>query len=495
MAKGIYISPNTFKPIQNPLTVEIAARSVTNGQIANFLNLLPDPDPVLRKLGRGIEVLKDLLSDDHVGSTVTRRKMGVKSLDWQITPGENNAQKEMELCEIALVHLNKKTKTKDLISQSLNPIFWGTSVFEIVWEKAGNYYLPKKVEEKPLNWFGYDYKNEIFYKGATGREKVYLTGDNVEPHIKYKFIVLRNEPTYENPFGDKALSRCFWPVSFKRGGLKFWATFVEKYGMPYLFGKLPRGAGEEQHNDLLSKLELMVMDGIGTMPDDSSIDKLDTAGSLNGEIYEKFINYCNNAISKAILTNTLSTELSGSTGSYAATESHRGVEYDLADMDKDFTTELFNMLFELIVDVNLGTKNYPSFDVFEEEDINKDLAERDKSLTEQGVKFTKKYFVNRYKFEEDEFEIGEIPQTQTANFAEPAQAKVNEPDVNLLPDKLLQMQIEKTLQPVLSLVKEGKSYEEVMGKLTSLYPDLSTNKLEDILTKLIFISETAGRVS
>ncbi len=497
MAKGLYVNPNTFKSISK-LQEEIAVRTIQSGDIVRFFNYLPDPDPVLRKLGKSVSVYKELLSDDQVGSTLTRRKMGVKALEWQIIEAEGVTEKEFDLVKTTLKNLERnKIRIKDIIAQSLNPIFFGYSVFEVVWQSSGSYWLPRLLQEKPREWFHFNDKNELILKRPEDKTGQRITGDNADPSFKYRFILLQNEPTYENPYGEKALSRCFWPVTFKRGGLKFWAVFAEKYGMPYLFGKLPRGSEQTAHDDLLGKLELMVQDGIATIPDDSSVDKMEIASGNDGTLYEKFINHCNNSISKAILTNTLSTENQG-TGSYAATESHRGTELVLAKEDKDFTAELFNELFRMIIDINIGSGNYPEFDIYEEDDVNKNAADRDKVLFDTGVKFTKKHFIKTYKFEEDDFELKEQDKPNP-EFSEKEYGKTlnklsddvySIPD--LLPDKLLQMQIEQTLKPVLDLIKLNSSFEIVMSELASLYPMLNTNQLENLLQKVIFVSELEG---
>src|SRR5690606_35806570 len=104
----------------------------------------------------------------------------------------------------------------------------------------------------------------------------------------------------------KVLSRCFWPVSFKRGGMRMFAVFLEKYGMPFVFGKLPRGAKPEDHDDLLAKLSNMVQDAVATGPDDSSIDIIESKATNPGDLHEKFLQRCDNAITKAILGNALS---------------------------------------------------------------------------------------------------------------------------------------------------------------------------------------------
>ncbi len=475
----------------NPLTREIAVRDKVINSISSYLNELPDPDPILRKLSNGNQILEDLLADEHVFSVVTRRKNGVKRLQWQFA-ADKDAQKELDFVKLAFDLFAEQTKISDLISQSLNPIFFGFSVFEIVWKKYGKYFIPERIEEKPRDYFGFDNNGNLFYKGELGKERIYITGNDIPSFITNKFILLRNEPTYSNPYGSRALSRTFWAVTFKRGGLKFWATFIEKYGMPYLFGKLPRGASEKEHLDLLDKLDNMVADGIGTMPDDASVEILDVAKSSSGEIYQNFINQLNNSISKAILTNTLSTELQQE-GSRAATETHRNAELALADMDKYFTSELFNEIIKRIIDLNFSSGKYPYFIDIKQKSVNKEIAERDKTLAEMGVKFSKNYFLKTYGFEKDDLEIQEITPQKPSNFTENAD-KIFPPEaiLNSIPDSELQKQIETLLNPVLTDIKNGLNYEQIMEKLASILPNRNTTELENILSKLIFISEITG---
>ena len=64
------------------LTEEIATRA----KALNFyslVNILPDPDIVLRKQGKDMRIYKELLCDPHVFACVQSRKAGVLSLDWE----------------------------------------------------------------------------------------------------------------------------------------------------------------------------------------------------------------------------------------------------------------------------------------------------------------------------------------------------------------------------------------------------------------------------
>lgn len=494
--KGIYINEKDFRTFdQLSLQKEIATRAVVSGAFSSWFGILPDPDPVLRKMNKDQTVYKDLLVDDEVGSKIERRKMNVKKLDWQITKGDDATDKEVQLCELVFKNLQRnKCKVKDIISQALNPVFWGYNVFEITWEEVDGYWLPKRVQEKPREWFYFDDDNNLVFKPSFG-ENIKLTGPEADPVMKHRFTLLQNDPTYENPYGNKALSKCFWPVTFKRGGMKFLAVFVEKYGMPHVIGKQPRGQGVLEANELLSKLESMVQDAITVIPDDSSVEiKTEHVAKGSVDIFEKFIDINNDAIAKAILTNALSTEVK-EVGARASSQTGLEIERDIADMDKDFVIELFNEVFQSTIDLNIGNGKYPVMDVYEEEDVNKELAERDEKLKNQGVKFTKKYYMNKYNFDEDDIELTEtIPQNKPAEFSSPAKLDIKSLlTADKLPVKLLQFQAERLLQPLIELAKKSDDYIEFNKSLSALYPQMDESEIQQLAQKIIFISETAGR--
>lgn len=534
--------PFTTVPLnQMKLTQEIATRNFAYGYFPGFFNYLPDPDPILRNMGRDQTVYKDLLSDDQVGPLFARRKNLTKSLDWDIEQGDAT-DKELEICELTIKLLSdQRSKIKDIISQSLNPIGFGYSVFEVVWAMIDGKLLPISLQEKPREWFSFDRNNELVYKSKENYEGIIVVGPSTPPELRYKFILLQNDSSYDNPYGDKALSRCFWPVTFKRGGMRFFGKFVNKYGMPFLFGKLPRNASTEEHLDLLSKLENMVEDAVGTGPDDSSLQIIEANKSSSVDIYERYINICNNAISKSILTNALSTDIQ-KVGARASSETGaETIEGNLSKEDRDFPAELFNQLFKWVVDVNIGSGLYPTFKAFEEEDVRKDLAERDGTLTEKlGVRFKKNYITNNYNINDDEFDLDQSSvisnrlsvnppftdyRSLITNYQTPA-TELSSPKTgwfkkllnfisgrielstersqtdniadqlsNALPDKLLQFQMEEILKPVFELAGKANSYDEFKNGLAALFPKMNSTQLEDMAAKVFLIADLEGKLS
>ncbi|MDD3013450.1 MAG: DUF935 family protein [Candidatus Gastranaerophilales bacterium] len=476
---------NPDKTINNTVGSEIATRK----RSFNFYNLammLPDPDPVLRKQGKDIRIYKELLCDPHVWACVQSRKSGVLSLEWEINRGKDKTQQGQFIEDFF-----KSIDLNSVISEILNASLFGFQPLEIIWKKQGNLILPAEIKAKPPEWFCFDDDNKLKF-----RTKENYYGEDLPDR---KFLCPQSNPSYENPYGERTLSRVFWPVAFKKGSLKFWVIFTEKYGMPFLVGKHPRGTSKEDTDNLADMLEAMIQDAIAVIPDDSSVEIVEGAKASSADVFDKLIDKMNAEISKAILGQTLTTEL-GNSGSLAAAKTHMEVRKDIVDSDKKIVEKSLNQLIQWIYELNFSEKDIPIFEMYEEEDVDLTLSQRDKTLFETGVKFTKEYFIKTYGFDEEDIEIQqEQPVKKDSVFSEfkqqekfPDQQTIDEFVDSFTPEEL-QGQAEMILKPVLKLVKEGNSYEEIYEQVSE--KGLKTDKIEKILQKAIFISEIWGRLN
>src|SRR5574344_1192245 len=431
---------------------EISEEIATRKRSINFYSLgtyLPDPDIVLRKQGKDVKVYKELLCDSHVFACVQSRKSGVMSLEWEIKNGDIKDESTEKLEE-----LFKKLDIYKFINDILDATLFGFQPIEIIWGKVDNLVLPIDLKAKPSEWFCFDDENQLKF-----RTKEHYFGEELPSR---KFLCPQSNPSYENPYGERTLSRVFWPVTFKKGGLKFWVIFTEKYGMPHLIGKHPRGATKEETNTLADMLDKM-----------------------------------NAEISKAILGQTLTTEI-GSTGSYAASNTHFAIRQDIIDADKKLVEQTVNQLLQWIYEINFSGADVPVFEMYQEEDVDLTLAQRDKILSESGVKFTKEYFIKAYGFEEEDLEIREdvIPamNSQFTQFKEEpqieGQTQIDELFAFLSENKLNE-QSQKMIAPLLSLLDSCESFEEAREILTD--KNLHSKQFEQALQKALFLCELQGR--
>jgi len=269
---------------------------------------------------------------------------------------------------------------------------------------------------------------------------------------------------------------------------------------------------------------------VATGPDDSSVQVIETKVTGSTSIHELLINLANNEISEAILTNSLSTSVQKSGARASSETGATTIEGGLGKEDIDFPTAFFNIIFKRTIDLNIGSGLYPKFKFIEEENINKEKSDRDKTLSEIGVKFNKDYFINNYNLKEDEFEIPEpadkkqeqlnlpvipevldktIPVSKTELSSlqklfkkvfkidlakDDTPESVSDNILNALSPKVLQYGIEQTLKPVIDLAKNTNSRDEFLHKLSLQYPEMKTDVLEDILLKTLIISDIEGRI-
>jgi phage gp29-like protein len=384
-------------PKTTPLTSEIVTRAASfEGDIWGYL---PDPDPILTKLGADVLVFERLLADAHVFACYQSRKAGVLTSEFRIEY-PNGTEKMSKLFDKMVVDLDMDR----IVAQLLDAPFYGFSVNEVLWNSIDGKWLPGDIQQKPNNWFVFDKENRIRFLC----KKNWLEGILLP---EFKFLVPRNFPTYENPYGIRALSRCFWPVTFKKLGYKYWNMFMEKFGIPWLFGKVPRGSTTEERQAMLEMLEAMIQSAVAVINDDESVDALAIAqkqgGAGSDNIFNALVNSANGEISKAILTQTLTTEI-GDKGAYAASQSHLSIRVDICSMDKKLVAAAFKQLFKWVADLNFaGAENAPYLKFVEEDDAKEAHSRRDSQLSSQGVRFKPQYYIRTYNLRADEFEVKE----------------------------------------------------------------------------------------
>ena len=487
--KKLWINENKYI-VLNESKKSLSEELATRKRAINYYNLslnLPDPDPVLKKQGKDITVYKELLSDPHVWACVQSRKSGVLSLEWEVDRGKAKSR-QAKVIETIFNQMDLYA----IISEILNASLYGFQPLEVIWERVNNLTIPKEIKAKPPEWFVFDDENNLKLK----------TKENWQGELlpDKKFLCPQYNPSYENPYGERTLSRVFWPVTFKKGGLKFWVIFTEKYGMPFLIGKHPRGTSQEDTDNLADMLEAMIQDAIAVIPDDSSVEIKEAGGkAASADIYDKLIDKMNAEISKAILGQTLTTEV-GDKGSYAASNTHMSVRKDIIDSDKKMVEKTLNQFIKWIYELNFSveTSNIPTFTMWEEEDVDLTLAQRDKILSETGVKFSKTYFLKTYGLDDEDIEENQEIEERSdfSQFKEDSiypDQKVIDDFIDSFSDSDLQKQAETLLKEAIELIQEGSSYEEILESLSEKH--LNTSEMEEILSKALFVSETWGRLN
>lgn len=392
MNNGIWISPDQFVQFGEKAQ-GFSDHIVTRDRAPDFSGLgsyLPNPDPILKAQGKDVSVYRSLRGHAAVGGAIRRRKAAVTALESGVKRGNASARVEANIKAI-IDDIDVVQFTRDVLEATL----YGFQPIELLWNKGQRWTIPGELIAKPPEWFTFSTKNELRFRSRQSP----LEG---EPLPERKFLLPRNDATYQNPWGVADLSMVFWPATFMKGGLRFWVQFAEKYGTPWLVGKVPRNTNRSVKNDLAADLEAMIQDAIAVVPDDSSVDIIE-AGSKAGaaDAYEKLLKYCRSEINIALLGQNQTTESNSTNASATA-----GLEVadDLRDSDAGLVCSTMNTLIEWIMYANGMSGPAPKFDMWEQEQIDDVQAKRDQSLTGAGVRFTKKYWMRTYDLNDDDLE-------------------------------------------------------------------------------------------
>lgn len=357
--------------------------------------MLPNPDKILQRTGKTIEVYRDLKNDPHVWSCIQSRKSGLLSLDYILLPNDAPTLIIKEI-ESILSDLDMQQIQRDILEA---PLF-GYQPLEIIWkltESARKFYIPEKIIAKPQEWFFFDGDGQLRYR---------IKGDlKGTPPPPMKILNVQYEASYLNPYGQALLAKCYWPITFKNGGLRFWVNFMEKYGMPILIGQYSRGTSFEESQKLADDLANMTEDSVIVTPSDIDIELKEAVRTSSVDLYKELIKHCNAEISKAILSQTLTTELD--MGSYAASMTHFKVRREVILSDIRMVEQTMNQLIKFIINLNFSADTYPKFKILINDADNMQKIDRDLKIAKAGnVKFSKKYWMNSYGFKEDEVEVG-----------------------------------------------------------------------------------------
>ena len=474
----------TLKPAD--LTAHLAVAQRFWG-IGGFGGYLPNPDPVLKKLGRDISVYRELLSDPIVAGHVRRRKSAVAGMEWRI---EANGAPDT-VCD-TIDKLFSGFDLYRLINQILDATLYGYQPLEIIWQR-GSLWLPSEIVAKPQEWFQFDQDGQLRFR---------LSGSlNDEPVPAFKFLCPTHNASYINPYGIGDLSCIYWPTIFKRGGLKFWAEFSEKFGAPWIIGREPRSNTDQDTDRLLDALEQLIGNSVATIPDDSSVEIKEAAGKQgSADVYDRFIRYCRSEIAIALLGQDQTTEKDST---HASATAGLEVTKDIRDNDCRIVEGCLNRLIDWICGFNFAADTLrPQFVLYTEEAGDKTLAERDQILTGCGVRLSKSYWKRAYNLSDDDIVQVASPPNATpasplADFAEHRPAA----DAGLVIDSLaplsgsLNAQGQALTDILIGSLKQGEATPEaVLDRLTAAYPEMDDSALQEELARLIFLAELVGRV-
>lgn len=513
-----------------------------------FMDIMPNPDPVLKKMGYGydVSIYKDLLADPQLyGAIENNRKPGVTSL-LRYLDNEKCPKQELEFFQTFFNELDDKGIYNNITNQTLDTPQFGRTVFGLQWGKVNGIFIPVKISQIPANECAFNGKSELLVMNEFGFYEI--------PEHPARYIVLQHKATLDNPYGEPLLSRCYWNIRFKKDGMKLWALFTEKFGMPWVKANYNASAianafnisPTDAANMLLEQLSAMAKDGIIVFPDGTSVDIASSGQKDNSEIYEKMVRICDEQNTKLQLGHSGATE-STSGDKLSNDTTATDVRQNVIDSDKMYPIMFWNKIIDWIHFFNFCGNEKPRFDLYAKEDVDMSWAERDAKLvpvfTLAGLKPTPEYLKKTYGFEDGDIELIDtsikeeneviLPEKQTEE--KPVEEEVEEteeektakdlqidkfrmlahslihkffnanaieeyPDQQLIDnqaDNAVDNDIfENTIVSFIAKKMENfNSYEEAEKNIPNLLSKIDTKEFEDYLTQILFAADMVGRLS
>jgi phage gp29-like protein len=487
------------------MTDEVATIRKDIDTFSGWLLRLENPDPVLRSeaAGKGLKLYDEIDRDAHAGSVLQQRIMAVVGKEWEITPAKSarskgrpasTSQEQVVADYVADVLMN--CNFDQARQELLKAILYGFYNAEIIWKVANGHIAISKLIGKHPRRFMFTPEREL---------RLLTLQNMIDGEIlpERKFITFTYGDS-DNPYGRGLGQRLWWPVWFKKNGIKFWMVFLEKFGMPTVVGKYPPGTLSDKQTKLMDAIEAIQTDTGIIMPDNQAIEFLEA--SRAGDVtHEQLCEYMDKQISKAVLGQTASTE--GTPGKLGNEQNQENVRQEIIEADADLLDGCLNEnLIKWIVDYNFpNVTAYPKIITYAA--AKPDLTGRsaiDKSLVvDIGLPVAVDYFYETYGIPApQEGEILVIPAKPSA-FGLPGQNNLPqfaESTEKNTPDIIAEMVSKESLpltdafvDDLKHLVATAASMEALKGRIIDLYGELDPAELGAVIARGMLLAEAAGR--
>lgn len=358
-------------------------KDITRGYIGPLL----DPqDSVLRQQRFNYEIYEELLRDDQVKACLQQRRSAVTSSEYEVSPGG-----EKRIDKVAADFIRDLLETigwDNIVDKQLFGIYYGYAVAECIWANdGGKITLSSLLVRKQRRFrFDWDMQPRLITWDNT------LEGEILPPK---KFWHYRTGADNDDePYGLGLAHWLYWPVFFKREGMRSWLKFLEKFATPTAKGTYGPQASADEKARLKAALMAFGEDAAITIPEGVQIELLEVAKTGAAD-YSVLCDRMDAAIAKIILSQTMTTD-NGSSRSQA--EVHNGVKLEVVKADADLIDSSANRTWvRWLTDWNFPGAAYPKISRKLEvlEDLNA-RSIRDKTLGDMGFRLTAEKVVEVY---------------------------------------------------------------------------------------------------
>ena len=535
MAKKAKFNPKT--PAQQP-TPEAQrqtqeARITANGRVISEHPATFITPAKLRALfedaeGNDIQAQHELFADmeerdSAIAAALATRKLAVLGLDWRVAEPRGANPAGQQLAEAAQNYFDNLAHLDDLLMDLMDAVGHGFAALEIAWQQQGSLNAPARFNLIPQSWFRWDTHDNLLLKtpdNPTG-EPLWAMGWVVHQHKSRSVQAARN-----------GLFRTLaWLYMFKHYSAHDFAEFLELYGMPIRIGKYGAGATEKEKQTLLRAVAEIGHNAAGIMPEGMMIELHQAASgtTAGNNPFMTMIEWCEKSATRLILGQTLTSGADGKASTNALGKIHNEVRHDLLVADARRLAQTINrQILEPFLRVNFAIGEETrlpqfEFDTREVADLAA-IAEALPKLVDVGVQIPERWARDKLAIPDaldGEMLLGRASDDKKGAKDAPKQPENNKPPAALnyrhvalnahgqiapawdvafengvedyLREAKFAAQLEPMLQDLGRALAEGEDYEAVEHRLIAAYPTLDTRRLQEALTRVLFVADLWGR--
>jgi phage gp29-like protein len=287
--------------------------------------------------GEGYLTYRKMQHDPQIKACLSTKKVAVLSRGWEVHPASESAA-DVAVGDFVRGCLNEmRGSVLDVLYDAMDALALGVSILELNWCLRPDGLIGlTSIKAKDPAYFLFEtdpFLNITAIRGlpaltaltpAASRRPSPNSGRGLGGGLAEgllpveKFVIYPFQPSYANPMGLSDL-RAAWQSWFIKQQLqRWWAKYLEKFGMPTVIGSFdPKaGYGVKQQRELLSLLAAVHNESALVTPSDMQVKLLEAVRTTDSG-FDEAIAYLDRSMAKSILGQSLTSDSSDRNSTYA----------------------------------------------------------------------------------------------------------------------------------------------------------------------------------
>jgi phage gp29-like protein len=537
----------TLGGVRNIYSTLHPERDLTPEKLTSILQVAEYGDPYLYlELAEAMEE-KDL----HYLSVIGTRKHAIAALDFTVMAASQSKEDLMARDLVNEQLLEGELDLPSAVTDQLDALGKGFSVLEIIWDGIEQWW-PRQLKWRDPRWFAFDWisgeqtlvrtlKTEGQNVGGPGTMNFLVrdtsSGQQIgiqpatAPLEPFRFCTHFAKAKAGLPIRGGLARAAAYSYLFKNYILKDWVTFAEAYGQPLRLGKYGPGASAQDKQQLLNAVMNIGTDCAAIIPESMMIEFIKADMNASTELFERFLEYTDKQVSKAVLGQTMTSDVpkSGGLGGAGAAKVHDMVRHDIADDDARKLAKTWNRdLVKPIVDINLGPRrSYPQIMIGFPDEENLEMLGKSLSVfVDRGLRVKQQEIAAKFGIElgkedddilhpvtkateqltppgaptdtDDSGEAGTAARpTEDARFAARRGDRSGQDAIDRFTEKLRDESDEAMrpiIEPLLEEMALATSYEDLKHRSTESVKKMFLGKFQELLARAGFKINLAGNL-